>query len=421
VQQIIFGGSGHIPSDTDTQYNSLFGGLEYQANTDRVYQVVAAPGSISKLLIHTQTHAGDGKSRTFTLYKNGAVTPLSVTITGDGVTLGEDVDNEVTVSAGDRICIQHVPANTPTVSIASWAILFTGTNAGESLLLSNGESTLSNAFSGYLPLASGGARFSAAGSRNQPVPTPGKFTKFYCHLTSAPDPAGAGGYRVSLQVNGADSDDGSGNPLRIDITGDNVSGNDARDITVAAGDLVRVKVEPTGDPAVEPYLHYGFCFVSDTDGESIILGNTSDPLHDTNTEYNCLACWSILPFSTEGNRKQVLWTMTLKNFYVWIKDAPGADKSYTFTLRIASPVGGAGAATSVVVSIAGGDQTGNDTVNEATFSDYDGVAFEVDPDSSPTVASATSIGIVGYIEGAPPAAGGGIGSEAQMAVAMGMI
>jgi len=403
MQQIIFGGREYLADNAATEYTSLFGGFDWFADTDKVYQVVAAPGKISKLVVWISTPSGAGKSRTFTLYKNGAATALTVTITGVGDTREEDVTNEVSVSAGDRICIQHVPAGAPVIGTACWAVLFTGSNTGESLLLSNGEQTLNDGFLGYLPAASGGARLSAAGFRNQPVPTPGKITRLYCHMSEAPDPGGLDGYVVTLQVNGVNSDDGLGNPLQVTITGDDVSGNDVRDITLAAGDLIRMTAGPTGAPVVEPYLYWGFCFVPDTDGESIILGNSSDALHNVNTEYNCLACWSILPLNVEGNRSQILWAMTLKRFYVWIKDAPGVGNSYQFTLRKVSPIGGVGAATPVVVTIAGADQTGEDTVNEAAFIDYDGVDFEVDPDSTPVVATATSTGIVSFIA---PAAGG---------------
>jgi len=417
MKQIIFGGRGYTPDNAATRYTSLYGGYSFEASTDKVYQVVAAPGKISKLLVWTLQAPGAGKSRTFTLYKNGAATALTVTIS-DAETQDEDIVNEVDVALGDRICLQHVPAGTPTVDVATWAVLFTGSNTGESLVLSNAESTLNNGFMGYLPVASGGARLSAVGFRNQPIPTAGKLTKLYCHLSSAPDPGDVDGYLIKLQVNGVDSDDGLGNPLQVNITGDNVSGNDVRDIAVAAGDLVRVTAGPTGAPAVEPYLHYGFCFVSDVDGESIIMGNSSDALDDTTTEYQTLANWSILPFGAgEAAKAQIVWAMTLKKFYVWIKDAPGAGKSYTFTVRTFA-FGGLGANTTIVVIIADANQTGNDIANEAAFSDYDGVDFQVNPDGTPTVATATSTGIVSYIPPAGAGAGGDIAHKLVKAAAL---
>jgi hypothetical protein len=83
--------------------------------------------------------------------------------------------------------------------------------------------------------------------------------------------------------------------------------------------------------------------------------------------------------TTEGNRISVLpAAMTLQNLYVSINAAPGAGKSYTFTVRKNS------ADTAISVVIADSDTTGVYSGAAVSFAAGDIITLSITPSGTPT-------------------------------------
>ncbi len=397
----VLGGGLYVPDAASTTYNPLHGQLDWAAVALR-YQVVPCAGKFSDLYVVTQGDPGAGKSRTLSLYVNGATSALTATI-GSGTISAEDTTHEVSVSAGDLVAMEHVPAGTPSVQAVQWVVLFTPTTTGQSIVLGCtspdflGE--LNSGATEYASIACGGVRLNNVDIWRQPIPTGGKFSHAQLDLSAAPDPGGSDGYRFTLQVNGLDS------ALVVSITGDNTTGSATTDVSISAGDTCQWKIEPIGTPAAEPNARWGLVWVPTTSGEAIVLGQTYDEPHTTNTEENILTHWAIAPWATFGGtnraREAPVWEATLRKLYLWLTVAPGAGKSYDFTIYKRTPPAPGGADTTLTVHIADTATTGNDPTHEVSLADYDMLRMKSDPTNTPALTRA-NWGMVMELPGLQP-------------------
>ena len=368
VEQLIVGGKNVNLSNAATRYNVLAGGSDWVGTLNYVGGVVSAPGILKKLAFKLNGSPGSGKSYTFALMVNGVAQALSVQISGSATT-GMDTTNEIPVAAGDFVCLRCVPSGTPTSRVAVWSIVFKGSNIKESLILGLGYT--SKTAIKFVPLSFGHVYYTDTEPESyQVIPTPGKIknlcVSLYAFLSVAPD-----AYRFTLRVNGANSDDGEGNPLQVTIVAPGLIGSDVvHQIPVVAGDRVCLMCEPLETPAVAPIIRWGLTFVADNEGESLILGQSSDPPTLGSTEYNILAScdrdysWA----GTESVRVQGGQAgFTLKKFYAWVS----AVLAGTYALKVRCNATNTG----IGVTIPVGAQSESDTTNSKALSDYDYLAL----------------------------------------------
>lgn len=161
--------------------------------------------------------------------------------------------------------------------------------------------------------------------------------------------------------------------------------NTADEVAVVAGDIVTLKLVGTpagaGRPTVTP--QYGCTFVADRDDESIVMNCPSGNLSSGLTVYNrCCGGPQIGWGVTESDHYQLANAFVAGKFYVQLTGAPGAGKSYTFTIRKN------GGGTPVVVVIADTDTTGNDHTHSAAISDGDVLDIEAVPANTPAAVGA---------------------------------
>lgn len=388
MEQVIIGGYYDLLS-TSTKYNSLCGGLVWGIPT-LADQVVSTAGKIKSLRVKLDASPGVGKSYTFTLMLNGGVTALECTIADDNTT-GSDVIDEIAVVAGDYVYLRVTSSGSPTARYATWTGMFEGTTAKESLILSKCEFILSNTTIEYAQLY--GITGNPSATENdfrQVCPTAGKIKNLYLRLSSSPgiDPHA---YRFTLRKGGISQ------TLTVTVTAPASTGNDViNEVTVAAGDVLTMMIEPLNSPANTPNVSWGATFVADTDGESIIMGGSLDELHWSDTEYNFLTqTWIMDWLSTENQRYNLGQACTLKKLYILLSGAPGGIKSYIFTLRKAAGDG------NLTVTIAGAATTGNDVVNTDIIANFDYLDLKCVPVDTP-FGNAAYWGLVCYITGAPP-------------------
>lgn len=406
MKQVIIGGSGDTASNFSTEYNRLHGGHQWDATETEREQLVSTSGTFTNLRVELDGVVTTGEY-VFTIRVNGASPGggLTTTITSQN---GSDTVNSVSVVAGDRICIEsHAEVPFPELRSVRWTIEFEGDTTNESLLLGGTEDPLSVSAIEYNQLTPTTIlQWTTSETRMQQViPTAGKIKNLYVRLNADPgtDPDR---YRFTLRL-----DTGGGltnTALTLTITADDTTGNNTADeITVAAGDLVTLKVEPLSIPAVNPKALWGMTFVADTDGESLILGGSPNSLHSTATEYLYLTGggnWN----ATEASRIQLGQVCTLKKLYVELENAPGAGNSYTFKTRINTANG------NLSVAIADLAKTGNDTGNTDVLSNDDNLSFQSVPVSSP-VESEVYWGLVSFIE---PSVAGIANKSANMGAKM---
>ena len=392
MKQVIVGGVYNTLNVAATEYNCI-GTYTWNADPDVMAMAVSTAGKLKNLRVELDDVPGTG-TYTFTLYRRVGLgawgdTALTCIVAADG-TVASDTTHEVTVAAGDMIALKCVPDSPDNARNALYTIMFEGDTANESLLLLHMPIIWSaNRYGGV----SGYAQSTTESWVRHICPTSGKIKNLHVQLKDDPGTA-PDAYRFVLRVNGADSDDGEGNALECTITADDKTGNDTtHEITVSAGDILTVKAEPLNAPTVSTNAAIGMTFVADTDGESLILGGGHQSLDDTKTEYNYLAgffqsAWTI----TETQCYQLAQGCTLKKLYMLLSGDPGGTDKYTFTVRLEGASPGSG----LVVEIAGGSTTGNDTTNSIAVSDGEVVNMMVVPTDTPVEVD-VYWGLVGYI------------------------
>jgi hypothetical protein len=395
MKQIIIGGWNDPLNNAGNEWNAVQGGNSWSNNVSYRYQVIPTGGTLSRLSVELSGVPGTNPYR-IGLYLNGALTALTVDIDPAGTT-NINLVNSVAVVAGDLVCIQSSrpagnPDNTPT---ARWSIMFTGTNPRESIIMAN-VYTLSLVDTQHAGLTQMAGLSTTEFIVLQVIPTGGTLSKLYVDMHADPGVAPNEGFRFRLRVNLADSNDGAGNPLSVDIYADNRTGNDtAHTIPVVAGDLVCIQSSPLNAPTVGAVTRWGLVFTATIDGESLILGNTGDPVSSADNEFFylnagwLLALWSVNEYFNGGQAPS--GNMILRKFYVKLTVAPGgAGQSYNFTVR------GGGGNTSITCEIAAAATTANDTVHTYTVASYDDLALAKVPNNNPAAAR-VGWGIVGYI------------------------
>lgn len=400
MEQVIFGGHTNEALPTVvTNYNSLVSGTEW-ADTEFLFRrVVSTSGKIRNLRVKLDGAPGAGKSWTFTLIVNGIASALTLTI-ADAATSGADTTHEVGVVAGDTISLECDPSvDAPAADThATWTSMFEGNTAKESLILGGTAGGSDNLATTYFQVMGAyTTKTLTENDRRQVCPTSGKIKNLYVELLIDPGTA-PDAFRITLRKNGASTD------LTVTIVADDKTGNDTtHEVTVAAGDVLTLMIEPVDSPAEDNLpANWGMTFVADIDGESVVLAGTVGYLWNDMTGYNFLQCSEIydwIPFD-ESVHQNLGQSCTLKKLYMLLSAAPGDGKSYTFNLR---KPGNGQAAGNLSVTITGAAvTTGNDTVNTDAISDDDYVDLECTPANTPTAEVAAYWGVVCYIEPPPP-------------------
>jgi len=390
MEQVLFAGRYDALNTGTDEYSGLVADAEWHATEHQRCGVVSPPGKLKNLRVKLNDSPGEGKSYTFTVRVNGADSddgegnPLQVII-ADAATSGLDTTHEITVSAGDKVCLECSPSGTPTARYARWSTMFEGDTANESMLLGAGYGV--DWLTTYDSISSGKGSLSAAPKDNyQVVPMPGTIKNWYIELQEDPgtDPDA---YRYTLVKNGDDT------ALVITITANATSGNNTSDeVAVSAGDYLYVKQEPLNSPSLSvAYAAWGCTFLADTDGESLVLGvPKGDDLHATDTEYKELCSASNVWSATENQHYVLGQVCILRNLYVKLENAPGEGKSFTFTVRHS------GSSSDITCIIADTDTIGNDTAHAYSVIDDDDMTLECAPSETPAVGN-SAWGIVCFI------------------------
>lgn len=191
---------------TTTQYNNLqaIGNSWSGTETDRS-QIIPANGKIKDLYVKIATAPGAGKTRTYTIMKNGVATSLEVAL--PNTTSGNDTnpDHAVSVVPGDTVSIrQYATAGTTVTAAQYWGSVWSPETDGEALSLSGTVAdTLNPAAVEYFGLIGySGANYVASvtdnlqGYRSNP---PKLIVKnFYVQLSGAAGATGSDGYTIGV-------------------------------------------------------------------------------------------------------------------------------------------------------------------------------------------------------------------------------
>ncbi|GAH00249.1 unnamed protein product, partial [marine sediment metagenome] len=272
-------------------------------------------------------------------------------------TSGSDMVNEIVVTGNDTILLGCDPDSSPTAVYATWSCVFESDIPNESLLMGGSGFGLSDADIEYVGVSGGSSNYSITeNDHRQIIPTAGTIKNLYVQLHADPGTAPEA-YRFTLRKGGASQ------ILTVTITANAVEGSDlVHSFAMAAGNALTMMIEPLNEPSVAPYCRWGVTFVADTDGESVVLGGSSNDLPQVDTEFHSIvpSYYSEAWMVDEYQRYHLGQVCTLKKLYVLLSGAPDAGNKYDFPIRIA------GADSDVVTTIADAATAGNSGALEDT-------------------------------------------------------
>ncbi len=116
-----------------------------------VYQIIPTAGTVKNLYVWLASDPGTSPGAwVYTLCVNGSPTSLTCTVVADDIT-GHDSTHSVSVSAGDYVCLEIKPQDSPgpDPSAAHWGLTFVATTDGESLILGQSGDTPTNSQTEY--------------------------------------------------------------------------------------------------------------------------------------------------------------------------------------------------------------------------------------------------------------------------------
>ncbi len=382
--QLIVGGTGNSPSTSAKNYMGLSdcGGATWQATEANTGGLVSCGGTLQKLRIVGDVAPGTSKSYVYTVFKNGSSTALTVTISGNSATTGQDSADTVSVVAGDRITLEANPVSTPSPPTnLRWSLQFAATNTGDTTYMMGSTTAIATGTVFIGPCGcTAASNLSALNANAQVVcPIAGTIKNLYALLDTAP--GGAASRTFTLVKNGSTT------ALAVTISAGSTTGNDtSHNISVSAGDTLSIQCSSASSPA-NSLIHLGIVITATTDGECAIMANPHSTTSASATQYVRPgsaqgASWS----ATESTRQICMQAATVKALYAVLGTTTGASpKQYTFTVRKNS---GGTALTCAIVNAT----TGNDVTHSFTVANDDLVSLELAPANTPNTSSTTPFG-----------------------------
>ena len=384
MDQVLFGGSGsggnNQMDQTNTEYNVLQSGQTLWGTDEGQHQIlITTPGVISNLDVTLNASPGTGTSYKLTLMVDGVASALTVTIS-DSETAAADTTNKITVSAGQSVSIESVPTGTPTGRSANWAVIFTGDNARESLLMGGtGADALSTSATEYDGISGLEDPSATLADREQLNALSGTIKNLYVKLSEDPgtDPDG---YKFTVFKNG------SATALTVTITANSTTGNDtSNSFTIAATDQLVLEIEPLNTPSATPTAVWGVTVLADTDGESAIIGGSPANMNDSIAQKTCIVSRSeALWAQTSPTRNAGAHPCTIRHLYVKLSGRAGVGSSgYKFSVDTTTEAGGP-----LNLEIVGDDTTGNNVSDVKEVVGTDLIVFGFSPLITPDLRSA---------------------------------
>lgn len=396
MRQIIYGGNVDALNNAADEYCFIQGGnmtSAWNAGWGIRSMKVSAAGTFKNLHVELSA-APTTQPYRIEIYNGGGVGGTGVYVDiAVGNTTGDSGVTTWVAAPGDSVCLSSSrpsgnPGNTPTVK---WSLEFEGTTDGQALILTAGQCGAGSTVC-YCPLMNPFMGYGTTEARlRNVIPTNGTISKMYVTMSGTI----GGDITFTVKKNGGDTS------LAVTIASGGTSGSDTADsVSVAAGDYIHIKMAPTTTSSVANAA-IGFLWTPDTNGESIIMGCSSNASpNNAAVSYNAL-CGNLAQAwdATEANKQYSGQSASvIKKLYVQVQTAPGAGKSWDFTLR------GSGGSTSLTVPIAEAVVSNNDSVNSYTVLDWDDLAILATPTATPTATGDyCAWSVVSYI--APPATG----------------
>lgn len=336
------------------------------------------PGTFRNLYYNVSAAPGAGTSWSTTFYLNSASQALTASISDTNTTATPDLTHTVPVVAGDLVCLDLNPTNTPANVKHDISLEFAATNSGETLVSGHCDG---NTYPVYTAPNQRAASAGTEATRSSICPCDFTLDKLYSCISAAP---GTGrSFSVTVYKNGVatalTASFGAADTLVSDLT---------HSVSFAKGDTISFEVALTASTAV--FRNFGIsCRVVPTvSGENPLFGTITGGFSAGSTVYGAVIGANAISTGESTFNTVVPGTYTLKKFNMTISAAPGTGKSFTMQSRKNSANG------NITFAIANTATSGEDGTNTDSLVAGDMVDFSVTPAGTPTVGQTGRFGFV---------------------------
>ena len=199
------------------------------------------------------------------------------------------------------------------------------------------------------------------------IPCAGTLSNLYVSVVTAPGAGTSVIYTVYKN--------GSSTALAVTISETSTSGSNLSDsISLSAGDWISIRVTVTGSPVLA-VSRFSATFNSSSVKQSIMIGGRIASF--SALRYTGFCSGGSLQLSDATVSEVYGIAGTLKNLYVECSAAPGASKSWVFTVYKN------GSSTAITCTVSGSDTIANDTVNTLAVLPNDVLSLEINPVNTP--------------------------------------
>ena len=366
-----------------TAWAMIEGGNASWSTTEINREALASPaGQLLRMRIILDADPDNGAGTdtvTFTIRVDGANSALSCVISETATSC--DISAKVALTAGQRVSLQAVPANTPEAVTGQAFFFFTPTTAGQTwLVFSTRGSNVSNTAENWLSAHGHILNATEATARNV---MPDAYTCSNLYILLSGSPGTGNTYNFDVVINGgADSavDCQVAEPATTcNSSADTVSGN--------AGDTISIEVQPASTPTARHVRGGMTCTL--TSPEDFLLPFVHDSAESASvTEYWPINGSQITQAETLND--SLAFPMVIKALYVNLNTAPdngAGTQSRTYTLRVNA------AATGLTTTISESATTGSVTTYTVPIQFDDLIVTESTASNTP----ATSPGAISYL------------------------
>lgn len=392
-------------STTATEYRP-WGRSSGNASETARYHVVPSAGTFRNLRVKLASALSSG-SWAISLYVNGSASTLTLTADNSGTTFS-DTTHSVSVSAGDRVCIQSVPSSPNAAKTAQMSVEYESSTSNTVMIsgCSGATDMPASAAAYYLPIYSPGNE-STESTVYAVMPCAGTVKHLYVYLETAPGSTYTRTFAICK--NGSTTGGASVTYTGSEYQGKSDTSTSA--LSIAQYDTLSIKATSSSASVAATKVQFGFVFQPTTDGQFVIpfAGYYGTNLSTTAARYGPLVA-AYVTFSTAylaydnilGHSDFQITGVTAK---LTGDPSPG---QYAFDLR----ENDANSSPQLQVAVTSGNTTASASAT-VTPSDFGSLQWMSTPSSSPT-ARQVIISYIGYIAptgGATPINASGIADD----------
>ena len=206
-------------------------------------------GTIKGLHVEAAAAPGGGKSRTFTVRKNGVATSLTCTISNNATTC-DDTTNTVTIAAGDSAVLEYTESGGPAATDYYHGVVFQTDVGGEFILPSSSGQSVNTAATRYYLVSTASNNATAVEGEKDQLAQAMTIKAIYAEIDVTP---GAGNsYQFTLRRNGADT------AVTCTISDSSTTCNASVNVSIRNDDLLSLELTPTSSPTAATDWHVSF-------------------------------------------------------------------------------------------------------------------------------------------------------------------